>query len=303
MAQHPVAWHLPKLTRESCAHHELIRHFFPTVAMRQSAAAAIRTVLAKHFGKAVMLFFDDMSTVPFGEFSASVGESAVVMVVGMPPVKSRLLLQMDHDIAGFMVDRLLGGTGTRGHEPIPFSETEDGVLQYLIMQSLAELHAACGHDSPFHFRFERFLRRPAALADHLPAREPTVVMTWRVGVDQQLGIVRLAIPHQFAQEAALRTSPSSIAPAQMVQQAARFSDAAVPLWMEAGHCELSPAELASIDVGDVVVLDHADVQLQHGKPRGRVRLRVGDGTHGGVLCDLTESDTLQCRVHDVEPRG
>lgn len=303
MTQRPLQWELPQCSREAYAHHEFIRHFFPTMTMRQAAVAVIHTLLAKHFGKEVRLFFEDLTTMPYGEFVRHVGESALVGVIGMPPVATRLLIQLDHELAGGVVDRLLGGNGSRSTEPIPFSETEEGVFQYLVMQGCADLHAACGLEAPFHFRFERFLRRLTVVEEQHPAREPVVVATWRLGIEQQMGIVRLVIPHRFAREAALRAQPHSTGAGPAYEQAGRFSDAPVELWVEAGRSELSPAELSSIEVGDVVVLDQTEIHLQRGKLAGRVRLRAGLGLHGGVLCDVIDAATLQCRVHDVEQRG
>ncbi len=300
MGYRPVEWHLPQLSKEGWTHHEMIRHFFPDAGLREAALAAIRTVLAKHFGKEIMLYCEDVSSKPFSDIVQQMGENGVIAIMGMPPVTSRLILEIDHDLAGFMVDRLLGGSGTRATEPMPLSETEEGVIQYLIMQSLADLHTACGAAVQWHFRFEKFLRRTSAVVEQLSPRESVVMITWRVGFDTQLGTVRLMIPHAFAVEAGLRARANTQS-AEMLDQAHRFSDEQIPMWVEAGRCELTPAELASVEPGDVVILDRADVHLQDGLPAGRVHLRAGDGVHGNVICELTKERTLRCRVQDVEP--
>lgn len=267
--------------------------------MRHAVAAAIRTTLVKHLGPDVMLFLDDIAVTTSGTFAGGVGEAATIAVIGMPPLLEKIYLQIDQGIVGMVIDRLLGGTGRRGVEPIPLTETEQGVLQYLVMDLLAALHAAAGPETPFHFRFERFIRHAVELGDLLPPRESVALCTWRCGLSDTIGIIRLAIPDSFAVAARLpERSQGDLA--VLATQRRRFANERLPVWVEAGRCALTPTDLVALEVGDVVLFDQTELTLRDARPSGRVMLRLGQGTHGGIRCALAAGETMQCAVEDFE---
>jgi flagellar motor switch protein FliM len=299
MTVRPFQWNLKQATQAEVQVQEQVRHFFPTEDMRQAVTAALRTTLVKHLGKEVVLFRDDISMSRFGEFTEQIGDAATLVAIGMPPVKQRIVCQIDHSIAGLVIDRLLGGKGGRGTEPLALTETEQGVLQFLLMECLGALHTACGVESPYHFRFERFLMRANELSDQAPAREPVVVLTWRCGLGESVGVVRLAIPQSFAAEARLpqRVRMSS---AGLIAQLARFEGERFRLWAEAGECALTAADLTGLEKGDVILLDHTDLSSVQDAPTGRVMLRVGSGRNGGLRCQLASTSRLACCVEGVD---
>lgn len=289
MTVRPVTWNLRQITAEAQTLHEGVAHLFAHAAERHAVQAAMHGVLAQHVGPDVVCFLESIESRRFGEVAETCNDQMVTAVLGLSPGGGRLFVLMDAPPAGLVIDRLLGGDGSRGGEPTPFTETELGVLQFLLMQGLAAVHVACGAGSRYHFRFERFVTKPAALRDLLPPRESMVVATWRCGAGTQLGLVRLLLTRAFVEQAVAQTTVRFDA-AAYATAAARFSATPVTLRIEAGHCELTAPDLAGLEPGDVVLLEHAQVHLEHGVPAGTVALRPLASTQGAIQCAVSADD-------------
>lgn len=280
-----LKWELPKYTAKAARLQEAVTQIFPNSQSRDTALSAVQQILMRHAGKDVKLFIDSIDTINFGAVSERFGDLPIAVVFGAPPLRGRLLVHIDHLPAGSIVDRILGGNGERGLDPLPLSETELGVLQFLLMQCCAQLHRALGDSSPFFFRFERFSSQRNALNDLFAPTEETAVVSVRVGIGDALGLVRIILPESLANEIINRVQ-SQMQPSDIKDRALRFSTDPLLCWLEAGRTELMPADLAAIEPGDIILFDQASVTLQNGKVTGSITMRTGQGEHGGLVGEV-----------------
>ena len=69
---------------------------------------------------------------------AALPECPVLVVLGLAPIGKKAVVHIDSHIASLVIGKLLGGGESAPEELKPLTETEQGVLQYLIIASLME---------------------------------------------------------------------------------------------------------------------------------------------------------------------
>lgn len=294
MAVRPLQWRLPKLSRADLQLEAGVRGFFPTTAMQDAAAVGIRKVLIEHLGQDVLFFLEDISATPFGHFLDRASEASVLVQLGVAPQGAKAVLQIDHELAALIVNRMLGGEGEREVEPIPLTETEQGVLQFLLMKSLAAVHKACGRSTKYHFRFERILHHPEAIEKHFAPTEMIVVTQWRLGFGDRVGFLRIVVPASLLQ--VVGSAERRARTTGLKTRAAAFGSDAFEFWADGGRCALTAEDIVALEVGDVVLFDETTLALANGRPSGDVILRVGTGEVGGLRCQLDPKTMSRCVV-------
>lgn len=275
--------------------------YLPATGLRAEFGKGLREAIARNVGEGLGLRLETLAHEPFGAYVSKLPQAAVMAVVGLAPLSRRAILEIDTPLAMMLIERLLGGQSETIPEPRPLSDTEQGVLQYLLLQVMAHIHRLCGKDARVHFRFERFAFHQHEVRDLADAGDGVAVLIFRVEIGRHSGFVRLALPDPFVEEAMLDVeSPDEVRPAERAwrqHQLERVGFIKVPLWAEAGRTVISPADLADLEEGDVVLFDQGSVAAEKGKITGKVVLRVGAGQHGGLDAELsTEKAKARCTI-------
>lgn len=280
---------------------DAIHSFLPATGLRDSFVRGIREAVARHVGEAFSFRLDALAYEPYSTYLSRLPQSSVMAVVGMAPLARKAILEIDAPLAMMVVERLLGGQGENMPEPRPLSDTEQGVLEYLILQVLAHVHRVSGKDARVHFRFEKYAFSSHEVRDLAEGSDGVAVLVLRAEIGRYSGFIRLALPDPFVEEGLLDAeSPDDIRSAERAwlgRNLARFGYVKTPLWAEAGRTTLAPADLAGLEEGDVILLDQSTVSLAGKMPVGRVILRAGNGMHGGLDADMEiEGTRARCTI-------
>lgn len=175
-------------------------------------------------------------------------------------------LELDAAGAGLWVERLLGGDGLDAPVPmeLPLDAMAMGVLGYLVARTLA------AHGS--------------GLALDTLGTEPTSEQRAALGVGYEARL----LCEQCACRARLWAPlalPGSAHPAHATLAPASAASALeVVLVADAGSVCLGTAQLATLEHGDVVLLDRMDIELSPAGVRGRTRVHDAEGGPGAILC-------------------
>lgn len=307
MTTEPFQWDLKPISQECVEATEALFSFLPATGVRDSIILELRKVLMQHLGNETYFLTEAVDVVPCRRWLSEVADPSIVVVLGMSPLNSKVLVHIDHVIAHHVIDRLLGGTGDITPEVRLLTEAEIGVLQYLIMQLLMRLHSICGHDERIHFRFEQILQRSENLVPLVPSKEDGVVLTVRLGFADHVGFVRILFPNPFISEAMVEPlqGPETVGERRYWDSRMEaFGDMKASVWAEAGVVTIHPDELQGLEVGDVVLLDESDVRLKNKTVSGNLKLRVGDGQHGWVRAKVdADQDVIHCTIETIEVGG
>ncbi len=283
---------------------EALFAYLPATGLRSLFRRGLVQALTREIGVPCALHLETVRQESYEQFLSRLPDPALLAVVGMAPIEAKAILDIDAPLAMTIVERLLGGEGRRVPEPRPLSDTEQGVFEYLLLKAMAEVHDLCGDDARVHFRFERFAMHPHEVRELAAGDEGMALLVFRLQVGERTGFVRLVLPDPFVEgvlldvEGVEERRPGERA--ERLQRLRRFGFLRVPLWAEAGRTVLTPAELAQLEEGDVVLFDESLVRLDGGRPTGKCLLRVGAGLAGGYEAELqTDADYARLTLTGV----
>lgn len=278
--------------------------YLPATGARSGVMRGIRAAMSRHVGKEISLRLEAVHQEKFSAYLSKLSGTGTLAVIGMDPLNKKAILDIDPLLAVMFVERLLGGEPGESLKIRELSETEQGVLQYLMLQILSNIYRTCGQDARVHFRFDRFSSGRRDLQDLADAGDGVAVLVFRIKVGRHGGFVRLAFPDPFVEEAFLNVESRGEIRAEelnfRIKSLNRFSYVRVPLWAEAGSSTLLPSELSGIEEGDIILLEQSDLRISDQGPYGSVTMRLGDGNAGGLEAELSrEGDVLHCTVRGV----
>ncbi|MBI2346369.1 MAG: hypothetical protein HYV03_05710, partial [Deltaproteobacteria bacterium] len=304
MTVRPFRFALKQVTADEIRLLKTLHQFLPLQCTRSRLTEAVADVLAKHLGGPARVTLERARTLPFDEWAGTLERLCTVAVIDLPPHTGRIFCRIDASLAAVAVERLLGGEPELPVGTHPLTETEQGVLQYLLMAVLAAAHSSCGGAPRLHFRFERLLVRPDEVAA-IGGSELCGLCDYRVQAGEVSGIVQLAIPGPFAEAALaeplrLPHDLNSAEAAYLARRLGAFSWVRSTLWVEGGGCELTADELAGLEPGDVVLFDHSGLRLGDGAVNGEVTLRVGPGRTGGLRGRIVPGERFGVKLVGIE---
>lgn len=298
---------LDKIKKVSRHETELIRalyEFLPATDIREKVDVGIRKTLMKHLGQDIRYYVSNIEQVNFADFVSALPEYPLLISLGLTPIGKKAFIQFDQKIANIAIDKLLGGSEGSTPETGALTETEQGVLQYLIMQVLSQVHAMCGKEARVHFRFEKFLFDQNDLMKLVSPRDSVCVMTIETGFLDRTGFVKLVFPYPFLEElvhvpcGAGKTEKER---AHFKKQLGKWGFIKTSLWAEAGNALLSPLDMKGLETGDVVLFDNTKLKMSGKNISGNLMLRFGE-IDGGVEASLTEANekTIKCKMSAID---
>lgn len=287
---------------------DLVRAMYevlPPTEARERLHVAIRKSLMKHLGQDVRYYLSSTTRQKFNEFSAGLPEHPVLIVFGFAPVESKLIVQIDYNVANLVINKLLGSGEGDVPDARPLTETEQGVLQYLIMQVLKEIYGLAGASPRAHFRLEKFIFDPASAGKYAEGRGDAYLMHINVSVADQSGFLRLIFPDSFLEEAAL-LAPAGIASGgeerkYFSKHLGKWAHVKTSVWAEAGSSLLSPAEIKDLGEGDVILFDDSGIKISGKKVEGDVTMHFGSAERE-VTASLLEAapKKIGCKLERIK---
>ncbi|MBU4484717.1 hypothetical protein KKA47_04770 [bacterium] len=295
---------LGKLSKKDIERTRTLMEFLPKTGVREQFHLAIRKMLIKHMGQDVIYFINAVDDMSMAEFCNKLPENPILVVIGLNPLKEKLVVYIDHTLAYLIIDKLLGGLGDVDESLRALTDTEQGVLQYLIMQILSQFQLLSGVAARVNFRMEKFIFSAEEAVKYVPAGDKTCVLNLKVGVSDQAGFVRIVFPDPFTKKAFLENGIDSFKKKPLeheyaIKQFLKYDHIRTSLWAEAGYSELSPMEIKGLEEGDVVLFDTCRLRIKNGKIEGGVTLRIGSGEAGGIDAKL-KPDQLGVIIQNIK---
>ncbi len=251
--------------------------------------------LRVHVDRSIELSFEAVHRDDFATSTSKLSESATLAVFCVDPINRKAVCEIDNSLAVLVVEKILGSASPNLPDLRKLSDTELGVLQYLLLNLLAAVYKTMGDEPKVRFRFDRFAESSRHLADVANGEDASVMLVFRLMVGRHSGYVRLLLSDPFVEEAFLNMADEidQLSPGEIqhkIDRLSAFGYIDTVLWAEAGATVLSPAELGGIEAGDIVILDSTTLNLKDDKITGQVRLRVGGGNQGAFEAEVSANE-------------
>lgn len=294
---------IKKITRHEVDLIHALYEFLPATDIRDKLHVAIRKTLMKHLGQDLRYYLSSVEKMEFGQFAAALPQTPLLMVLGLTPIPRKAIVQIDFNIANLAINKLLGAGDAPIDEAKPLTETEQGVLQYLIMQVLSQIHQLAGAESRVHFRFEKFAFDQKEILGLAKAKEGVYILNIEISISGRSGFVKLVFPHPFLEDILVMPHGAGNTKKEREyfgRQLEKWNFVKASLWAEAGTSLLSPIEIRDLESGDVVLFDDTSLKFSGKKIGGKVLLHFGDGP-AGVEAEITEmpAKLVRCRLDNI----
>lgn len=300
----PYKFNLKKVSGHEVRLIRAINSFLPMTGLVDSFKNGVKEALARYLGEDISLYRDAVYYEPFQEFLAGLPGKPITAIIGINPIKEKCIVEIDAPLALMAVEKLLGGRGDVLKLTRELTDTEQGVLEYLIVELLSHVHTVCGSDERVHMRFEKFACSGHEVRDVTGGSENVAVLVFRINMGKFSGFVRLVLPDPFISEGILNAIGSEEDRTNEIMWIRlglnRFGYVKTQLWAEAGRATVMPEDLKDLEDGDVVIFDHSSLHLGKEGVGGKAVLRVGHGLNAGLDADLKLADAkVYCTITGV----
>lgn len=202
----------------------------------------------------------------FSEFNNSLPTPVLLAILHMPPMQGPALMEISPTVAYEIVSRLFGGTGYFIDTEKPFTEIELAILLRVVRQMIALTGEAWEKVAKLTATLDRLETSPQFTQIVAPS-EPSAIITLNVRIGEVSDVINLCIPHVAVQPVSklLATrqwySGGTATTQQQVLQhgdiiSRRLSNTYVTLQAVLDDTYASVADFLSLQVGDVIKLDH-----------------------------------------------
>lgn len=283
---------LERWTRSQLRVLKTLDAYLPGSALGTDFKQALKDAISKLVGAEVDIWLDTILPSPAAEVLKRLTDPACLAVISMPPSEYQAVLDLDLKLASMAVDKMLGGSGEDADPSRPLSSIEQGLVSFILLKLMHTAQGMLAEEQQVALRLKRIYAHPEDLGSLLKDSEQ-VVLGFKLFLDMHVGYARLIIPADMIQTTlAAPIDPNGPVFARRLdslrKRINRVRDERTVVVVEAGRSELSEADLAGVDVGDILLVERTGLQKTVEGLNGSVEVRVGQGTHGIVRGNLVE---------------
>lgn len=281
----PFHLHLPKISQKQNEIIASLFEFLPSHGVRETFHLAIRKAIHQYIPD-IRYYLEQVQFSNFHDFFIDLPNPSCVAVVGMEPFSSKAFIELDPLLSLSVIEKLLGGKGEPPEDISPLTETEQGVVEFLLLKILSQIHKLCGEKARMHFRLEQMILEPAQLRRFEKEGQELVCLKVHVALLNQSGFVNIYLPSPWILEGFLKDLPGDKSAFQHQEQKENlkhYDFLSVELWGEGGEATVSYKDLKNLNLGDVILFDETGLAKTPKGWKGNLHLHVGSGLSGGFL--------------------
>ncbi|WP_085523969.1 flagellar motor switch protein FliM [Tuberibacillus sp. Marseille-P3662] len=224
-------------------------------------------LLTTHFSAQMRTYVEisvaSVNQMPYEEFIRSIPSMTVLNIFEAPPLKGRMLFEVNPNIAYAMMDRVLGGMGHGMNKIDKLTDIETQLISQLFAKTLSPFRDAWGsiiEMEPIMKDFEV----NAQFLQMVSPNETVVVISLSVTIGEESGMINLCLPHVVLEPIIQKLSmhywmndEKKKAPSEgdihALEQ--KVKSANISMTALLGDTTLSFSDVLELSVGDVVRLD------------------------------------------------
>lgn len=215
-----------------------------------------------HLRATVRVRVTSVDQVTYGEFVRSLPDITVITIFSAAPLKGVGILQMTSDIVFPIIDRLLGGAGETIEGNRELTEIERAVIEGVLDKALQDLAEAWQGLLELKVNIEG-LEMNLQFTPLTAENEATLLISMEVSINDKVGRMNLCFPAVFLEGVMPKLSTQAwmsgytrptASHADTWQQNLR--DVRLPLVVSLRDIQLPLRELANLQPGDVIALNH-----------------------------------------------
>ena len=295
----PFRFRLEKVSEEQNQIVDGLLEFLPATGARDHFQLAIRKALHQYIPD-IRYYLEKIEFVNAHDLISNLPPICTLGVLGLEPFSSKSFVEIDPVLSSLVIDKLLGGAGEGLTELRTLTESEQGVIEFLLLKLLSQIHKLCGDQAKLHLRLDQMVLESAKLRHLVKDDTPLVVLKIHVALLNHAGFVNIYLPSPWVLEGFLKEiseEKKSFEHQEMKENLKHFENLPITLWSELGETVVSHSDLKQLEAGDVLLFDETGIVKRADGWRGEVKIFTGSGGSGGItaLWDGFETGGL-CRL-------
>ncbi|MFD1952667.1 flagellar motor switch protein FliM [Paenibacillus thailandensis] len=276
-------------------------HIRSLTRIHENFARYLTTYFSAQLRTFVQINVVQVEQLPYDEFIRSIPKMTILNIFEAEPLKGRMVLEVNPNVAFAMLDRLLGGPGTAPSKIQNLTEIETIVIERIFRGTFESLQDAWKTILDISPRLEALETNPQFMQIVSP-NETIALISLSTKIGDTSGMINLCIPHVVLEPIMPKLSAhhwfvsqkKARVPEEVEMLEHRLSKAKLPIIAELGESAITIQEFLSLNVGDVISL---------AKPVNEgLRIKVGDklkfiGSPGSVR------DRLAVQVDEIVSEG
>ncbi len=198
----------------------------------------------------------------YSEFSNAISNPAFLSIIDFEPLSGQILLDISTNIVFSMIDRLLGGDGTKEQELRAFTEIELTLLEGMMDKAMSLIKEAWSNVIDLKPRLDKIEVNPQ-FAQIVPHNETIALVTLNLEVGQIEGMLNVCIPYlviepildKLSTRFWFSTTKKELSEKELMIIKKRMLDTRVPVKVELGSTMVSVKDILTLQNGDVIRLD------------------------------------------------
>jgi flagellar motor switch protein FliM len=233
-----------------------------------------QTFLSGYLRAPVKISVISVEQIAYSEFINAISNPAFLNIIDVSPLNGQMMIDISVVVAYTMIDRLLGGNGSKEQEIREFTEIELTLLMNMMKRAMSIIEEAWKNVIKLELKLERVEVNPQ-FAQIVPPNETIALITMNLEVGEAEGMLNVCIPYLLLEPILdklntrywFSSTKKEMSQNQITQIKNRILNAKVELKAELGSTLVKVKDIINLQKGDVIRLDS--------KEKDGIRIRVG----------------------------
>lgn len=230
--------------------------------LHESFARLLNTYLSTHLRTLVNVDVASVEQLTYQEFVQSMANPSVISILGVPPLKGNIIMEIGTEIAFAFIDRVFGGDGNTAIKTRVLTEIEDAVMRRFVNTAMSHFKEAWANVATINPFLETTESNPQ-FTQIVPPSDMVVIVTIQVRVGEIEGMMNICIPYLVLEPIMSKLTTtfwvaSSISKddneGDLYAIQAKLEKTKVSLIVEVGQVQITIREFLTLGFGDVLQL-------------------------------------------------
>ena len=231
--------------------------------LHESFSRLVNTYLSASLRTMVDIEVMSVEQMTYQEFVQSMGNPSVIGILGLPPLKGSIVMEIGTDLAFAYIDRVFGGEGRPGVKSRALTDIEMAIMRRFIDTVIGYFKEAWSNVIEFRPNFETMETNPQ-FAQLVPPSDMVVLVTIHVKLGDVDGMMNICIPYLVLEPVMSKLTTSfwvaasadrESSPEQVAELQRKIERTHVPFKVELGSVNITIHEFLTLGFGDVLQLD------------------------------------------------
>lgn len=231
------------------------------VLVHENLARLLQSYLSAGLRSWVQINVRSTNQFTYSEFTQLLPNPTITLSFKINPLPGICLLEISHNVAFAIVERVFGGPGSDAQPQRELTEIELGIIQRVVRDTFGPMKEAWRNVAEIDPTIEAVETNPVFIQTGGPT-EVVAAITLAVEIGEHLGHMTFAYPYSTVEPVLSRLSPQSwladakhMSPSEEDSLRRAVQGAPLPLTALLGTTRIRLGEFLALGVGDVVRLD------------------------------------------------